>query len=81
MRDEDARRAVLESIADVAPEIDTAAIDGGVPLQDQLDLDSIDFVSIMVGVNDRTGVDIPERDLAKVATLDATVAYIVEHAA
>lgn len=81
MRDEEARQAVRESIAEVAPEIDTGAINGSVPLQEQLDLDSLDFLSVMVAVYERTGVDIPERDFPRVTTLDSTVAYIVERAA
>ena len=81
MREEQARQAVLESIGEVAPEVDTTTIDGAVPLQDQLDIDSMDFLGVITAVYERTGVDIPERDYPQVTTLDATVAYIVERAA
>jgi acyl carrier protein len=75
---ESARSAVLAALADVAPEADATSIAPEVPLQEQLDLDSMDFLSFLEGVAERTGVEVPERDYAEVATLDGCVAYVTE---
>lgn len=71
-----AREAVIASLAAVAPDADLEAIDPTAELRDQLDLDSLDFVALVTGVHDRTGVDVPERDFPRVLTLDDLVAYV-----
>jgi len=72
----DVRAAVLAAIADVAPEADAAAADGTAPLQQQLELDSMDFLDVLTAVAERTGVDVRERDYDRVATLDGLIAYV-----
>jgi acyl carrier protein len=76
MTTDEIRAAVLDSLADVAPEVDPAVIDPAVPLQEQLDLDSMDFLAFMSGIADRTGVEVPERDYDTVAALDGCVTYV-----
>jgi acyl carrier protein len=76
MTTDEIRAGVLEALAEVAPEADPAALAGNVPLQEQLDLDSMDFLNFLAGVAEATGVDVPERDYERVATLDGLVAYV-----
>ena len=45
-------------------------------LRDTLDLDSVDFLNFVVGLHAALGVDIPEADYDKLASLDACVAYL-----
>ena len=74
----DLRKAVLESIAEIAPEVPSDSIEGGRPLREQIDLDSMDWLNVIVKVNERTGVDIPERDYKQLVSLDTFVAYLSE---
>ena len=76
MTTDDIRAAVLASLADVAPEVDPATIDPAVALQEQLDLDSMDFLTLLSEVAERTGVEVPERDYAEVASLQGCVDYV-----
>ncbi|MCC6535059.1 MAG: acyl carrier protein [Burkholderiales bacterium] len=46
------------------------------PLRDQLDLDSMDWLDVLVGLHERLKVDIPESDYARLVTLDDLVAYL-----
>jgi acyl carrier protein len=80
MNDDDLRATVLDALSEVAPEIDTAAVRGDEPLQEQLDLDSMDFLTFLEAVAERTGVEVREQDYAAVRTLDGCVAYVREHA-
>jgi acyl carrier protein len=73
------RRHIFEALAEIAPEADPQALRGAVPLRDQLDLDSMDFLNLLIGVHQRTGVEIPEADYGKLATLDQLVAYLEAH--
>jgi len=71
------RAIVFEVLGGIAPEADPATLAGDAPLRDQLDLDSMDFLNLLVGIHERTGIDIPESDYAQLASLDALVAYLV----
>ena len=37
----------------------------------------MDFLNIIVAVHEQTGIEIPERDYAKLSTLDDAVAYLL----
>jgi acyl carrier protein len=73
---QDLRDLVLDTLRGIAPEIDPAGIDPSVDLREQIDLDSMDFLNFVTGLRDATGVDIPERDYAHVATIDGCAAYL-----
>ncbi|HSO37048.1 MAG TPA: acyl carrier protein [Labilithrix sp.] len=70
------RSSVLASLAAVAPEADPGALAPNADLREELDIDSMDFLRFVVGLHERLHVDIPERDYAKVRTLDACVSYL-----
>lgn len=76
MNEQDIRTGVIAAIKAVAPEVDEAELDPARPLRHQVDLDSMDWLNVIVGFHDRLGVDIPEADYARLTTLDAIVAYI-----
>lgn len=76
MEERDIRRTVLTALGAVAPEADLATLDPGEPIREQLDLDSMDFLNFVVSLHERLGVDVPEADYRKLATVDGAVAYL-----
>jgi acyl carrier protein len=70
------RAAIFDAITTIAPETDTAAIVTHQPLRDQIDLDSFDFLNVIVGLHERLGVDIPESDYGELTTLDSAIDYL-----
>lgn len=78
MTAEDIRKTVVEALTRIAPEIDPGSIQPQASFRDQLDLDSMDFLNFVLAVRDRLGVEIPEADYSRLATLDRAVAYLVE---
>jgi acyl carrier protein len=76
MDDRQARDLIAEVLADIAPEIDLAMVDADAPLQDEVDLDSISFLDLVTGLAEGTGLEIPERDYAELATLGGMVRYL-----
>ena len=70
---------ILRLLAELAPEIDPASIDLEVPLRDQVDLDSMDTLTLMEAVAGHTGVDVPERDYPLVASVAALARYADAH--
>ncbi len=81
MEAEDIRGAVLAAIAAIAPETDLQALRPDEPLREQIDLDSMDWLNVVVALHERFSVDIPEADYERLATLDAIVAYIASRKA
>ncbi len=81
MNQQELRDIVITALTEVAPEVDPAAIDPDEDLVEQLDIDSMDFLNVVVAVHERTGIEIPERDYPKLSTLDGAVAYLVAAAA
>jgi len=76
MTEAEIKQAFLESLGEIAPEAEPTTLAGGVPLREQLDIDSFDFLRLMVLLHEHLGVDIPERDYGRLGTLDAAVTYL-----
>jgi acyl carrier protein len=72
------RAEVLRVLGDLAPEADLASIKPDLGFRDQLDLDSMDVLNFMVALDAALGVDVPEVDYPKLATLDACVEYLLQ---
>lgn len=81
MNTQQAIDTIFEVLAGIAPEVDPGAVDPSVDLTEQLDLDSMDYLTWLVGINQVTGVEIPQRDMSKFLTIDGAAAYLVAHAA
>jgi acyl carrier protein len=73
---EQIRSAILDTLCTIAPEIDPAGIVPGAPLREQIDLDSMDFLNVIIRLHETLGIDIPESDYAQLATLDSAVDYL-----
>jgi acyl carrier protein len=76
MNEQQLRAIVLDALTEVAPEVDPTGIDPTTDLVEQLDIDSMDFLNVIVAINEQTGIEIPERDYPRLATLDDAVAYL-----
>jgi len=72
------REVVISALTEVAPDVDPAAIDPDADLAEQLDIDSMDFLNIIVAIHEQTGIEIPERDYPKLSTLADAVTYLAE---
>lgn len=70
------RATILAVLGGIAPEIDPSMIDPEIDLRDQLDIDSMDFLNLVIGVHERLGVDIPEAHYPRLTTLDGFVDYV-----
>ncbi|MDR0361332.1 MAG: acyl carrier protein [Planctomycetota bacterium] len=76
MTRDEIKNAVLDIIQDVAGLDEAPGVDGALPLREQLDLDSMDFLDIVMELRKRHKIEVPEADYGKLATLDSTVDYI-----
>jgi acyl carrier protein len=80
MTDDEARELIRSTLRQVAPEADLDEVGSDETLQEALDLDSIDFLNLVVGLHEATGLEIPERDYPQLSTLEGCVAYLASRA-
>ena len=76
MTETEARAVIYGILSGIAPEADPASVGGDEDLREALDLDSMDFMNFVVGLHERTGIDIPEADYSRLRTLSNAVAYL-----
>lgn len=76
MTESEIRQAILETIGQIAPEADPAAIRPEDNLREALDIDSFDFLQVLIRLNKRFGVEIPESDYTQLATLSGMTRYL-----
>lgn len=72
----EAKALILEVLGGIAPEAELDKLPGKAQLREELDLDSMDFLDFVAAVHERTGINIPEAEYGRLATLDDAVAYL-----
>lgn len=70
------RATIVETLRRIAPEVSAQSLQHAVPLRDQVDLDSMDWLNFLIALHRKLGVDIPESDYARLVTLDDLVSYL-----
>ncbi len=76
MTADDIREAILEILSDIAPDEDLSDLKPDVPFREQLELDSMDFLDIVMELRKRYRVQIPEEEYGKLASMQSTVEYL-----
>jgi acyl carrier protein len=76
MTREEIKGVILEIIEDIDDEADFASLEPDKPLRDQLDLDSMDFLDIVMELRKRYQLQIPEEEYPQLATLNSCVSYL-----
>jgi acyl carrier protein len=76
MTNDEIKRHVIAIIADIAPDEDLTHLKPDVRLRDQLQLDSMDFLDIVMELRKRHGIEVPEADYGRLASLDSCAEYL-----
>ena len=66
----------MNAILDVAPEAEFETLDPDAGLREQLDLDSMDFLDIVMELRKRFNIEVPEKDYEHLATLAGCITYL-----
>ena len=70
---------IKDIIHTIAPDEDLAGLVPDERLRDQIELDSMDFLDIVMELRKRYGVHVPEEDYKQLATLDGCADYLHPH--
>jgi acyl carrier protein len=78
MTPEQIREAVVRIIGEVAPELEPEQFRPDLPWRDQIDIDSIDFLNVLLGIERELSVTINEAEYPKIRTLNELIDYIAQ---
>jgi len=70
------REVVLEILQEIAPDENLDDLQDDVSFREQLELDSMDFLDIVMSLRKRYRVQIPEDDYPSLASMNSTVEYL-----
>lgn len=76
MTKDECKQVVLDIIAEIAPDEELSDVKGEIALREQLDLDSMDFLDIVMELRKKHGIEVPEADYGQLASLDSCAAYL-----
>jgi len=76
MKAEEIRAAILEVVSEIVPDEDVSNLKGDIRIRDQIEMDSMDFLDVVMELRKRYGVIVPEDDYMELSTLDGSVAYL-----
>ncbi len=77
MEKSDIRKIVSDIIAEIAPDEDLSNLKDDVRLRDQLELDSMDFLDIVMELRKQYNIEVPEADYPQLESLQSCVDYLL----
>ena len=76
MTRKEVRRAVVNILEDIAPDEDLSSIKDDVTLREQMDLDSMDFLDMVMELRKRFNIEVPESDYQELVSMDSCIQYL-----
>lgn len=76
MTKEEIKEAVRDILEGIAPDEDLSQLKDEVSFREQLELDSMDFLDIVMELRKRYRIQVPEEDYLQLKSMDSTVAYL-----
>jgi len=70
------KEAIITILADIAPDEDLDSLKDDVAFAEQLEMDSMDFLDIVMELRKRYRIQVPEEDYPKLASMQSTVEYL-----
>jgi acyl carrier protein len=76
MNAEEIRQVLLEILGRIVPDEDLSTLQNDVPFREQIELDSMDFLDIVMELRKQYRIQIPEEDYAHLNTMGGAVIYL-----
>ena len=70
------KKEILDILKAIAPDEDLTGLKDEVNFRDQIELDSMDFLDIVMELRKRHRIQIPEEDYEQLASMQSTVTYL-----
>ena len=76
MNPEEIRQILVDILSRIVPDEDLSTLKDDVPFREQIELDSMDFLDIVMELRKQYRIQIPEDDYMHLVTMDSSVAYL-----
>jgi acyl carrier protein len=76
MTEDQVKKIVVDIINEIAPDEDTTGLKDEINLRDQMDLDSMDFLDIVMELRKQHGIEVPEAEYPQLASLASCGTYL-----
>ena len=76
MTRDEVRQAIVDILGDIAPDEDMSSLKHDVTLREQMDLDSMDFLDIVMELRKRFNVEVPESDYQELVSMTSCIQYL-----
>ncbi len=76
MTEAEIKNVIFQLLKQIAPDTEPSALLPGDNIRDTLGIDSFDALQFLVALDEKLGIEIPEQDYGKTATLEELVGYI-----
>ena len=70
------RDEILDILSEIAPDEDLTMIDDDKSFREQMEMDSMDFLDIVMELRKRHRVQIPDTEYGNLASMSSTVTYL-----
>jgi acyl carrier protein len=70
------RSVIHEEIRQIAPEADLESLNDSADFRRELEIDSFDFLRLLIALHERLGVDFPEAEYGRLASIRDLTAFI-----
>ena len=78
MTETEIKQIIFQLLKQVAPDTEPEKLAPGDDIRRTLEIDSFDSLQFVIALDERLGIQTPEADYGKIATLKGLVEYIME---
>lgn len=76
MNPDDIKQVLLEILGRIVPDEDLSSLREDVPFREQIELDSMDFLDIVMELRKQYRIQIPEEDYPNLNTMGGAIQYL-----
>jgi len=76
MTREEIKSSIIEILNDTLPETEIGVLEDNVPISQQLEMDSMDFLDIIMAIKMKYKVEVLERDYENITSINSTIDYL-----
>jgi acyl carrier protein len=78
MKDDDIKKIIFQLLKKIAPDTEPEKLKPDDDIRHTLEIDSFDALQFIVLLDEHFGIEIPEEDYGKIATLRNLVGYLIQ---
>ena len=79
MTEDEIRQTIFLLLKQIAPDTEPSQLQPDDNIREKLEIDSFDALRFIVALDEKLGVETPEEDYGKIATLSTLLKYVMDY--